>query len=112
MKTVCLIFLILQSEGDIVNRKQLEETYIINSHGIFAPKYTMTTIEEDINGEIVRIDDYLITQTSEESYREWLENKNKPSIPPVDETRIWQSKMEAGMAELALQTAKLTLLNK
>lgn len=61
-----------------MTRQELENTYIVNEHGTFAPRFELSITKQEIDGEVVIIEDYTITATSEEVYQEYL---NPPKLP-------------------------------
>lgn len=83
-----------------MTREEVDKLNITNKNGTFPPIYTYKIIEKEIDGEIVKIEDYTITQTAEENYQDYLNNKNKPQ---ATETELLQKQLletQAIVAEL------------
>ena len=74
-----------------MTRQELENTYIVNEHGTFAPRFELSITKQEIDGEVVIIEDYTITATSEEVYQEHL----TPPKLPGDKMEVLEGKVMA-----------------
>ena len=87
-----------------MTRQELENTYIVNEHGTFAPRFELSITKQEIDGEVVIIEDYTITATSEEVYQEYL----TPPKLPGDKMEVLEKKV----AELEEEKELLNKENK
>ena len=73
-----------------MTRQELENTYIVNEHGTFAPRFELSITKQEIDGEVVIIEDYTITATSEEVYQEYL----TPPKLPGDKMEVLKARVD------------------
>lgn len=67
----------------------------------FTPEYTTIPIKENSeDGTIITDFDYIIIKTAEESYIEWLYNKDNPQLPQPDKISNLLNKLETTKSEL------------
>ena len=82
-----------------MNRKELEKLYLKNSDGVFPPKYTYKEIETSNGKDFI----YTITQSADEVYQEYLENKDKP----IEKEPTEQEKLNAQLLKSNLEFQKM-----
>ena len=73
-----------------MTRQELENTYIVNEHGTFAPRFELSITKQEIDGEVVIIEDYTITATSEEVYQVYL----TPPKLPRDKKEVLKTRVD------------------
>ena len=91
-----------------ITRQELENTYIVNEHGTFAPRFELSITKQEIDGEVVIIEDYTITATSEEVYQEYL----TPPKLPGDKMEVLNEQVVALEKENKLLKAQVEVLSQ
>lgn len=91
-----------------MTRQELENTYIVNEHGTFAPRFELSITKQEIDGEVVIIEDYTITATSEEVYQEYL----TPPKLPGDKMEVLNEQVVALEKENKLLKSQVEVLSQ
>lgn len=91
-----------------MTRQELENTYIVNEHGTFAPRFELSITKQEIDGEVVIIEDYTITATSEEVYQEYL----TPPKLPGDKMEVLEEEVSGLRQENKLLKAQVEALSQ
>ncbi len=87
-----------------ISREEIES--MENEHG-FTPNYSYENYVTEINEDDEIVEEYYenltIHKTADEAYEEYLENKDKPIEPEVDEVAILSSRVDELEVELQEQ---------
>lgn len=93
-----------------MTENQLKELYLDTEHGTFTPNYAYDDFILNEETEEYEYIGLVIHKSAQEVYDEWLENKDKPVEPPVDQMEILQSEVaELGEYVLTLEMKNLEL---